>query len=164
MLRDPKFWLTDPKFCGESILNSVPGSGSGTDSKNVPVFQERKGNFIFGFPVPETPSTYFLVPTGIFGRIYWTEQYFGPETELRFELPAKLDIFFDLSFELLNTLWDQCISEILKIRINDSIDSPCVNTRSRIQIEPENTCTVFVLYSPEGGVGGDDAYKKSVTR
>ena len=29
-------------------------------------------------PYPNPHSTHFLVPTGIFGRIYRTEQYFGP--------------------------------------------------------------------------------------
>ena len=29
-------------------------------------------------PYPKPHSTHFLVPTGIFGRIYRTEQYFGP--------------------------------------------------------------------------------------
>ena len=31
-----------------------------------------KTNFIFGFPVPENPSTHFLVPVGIFG---WNKKY-----------------------------------------------------------------------------------------
>ena len=90
MLRDPKFWPTDPKLCVEFEF----GVRSGFRSRRV----ELKGSVVLGSegdislfqgarwkltscsdsPYPKPHSTHFLVPTGIFGRIYRTEQYFGP--------------------------------------------------------------------------------------
>ena len=89
-LGPPSFDLPTPNFVGEfeSELRSgfrarngeLKGSGvSGTEGDNSPFRGARQKITSYSdSPYPKPPSTYFLVPTGIFGRIYRTEQYFGP--------------------------------------------------------------------------------------
>ena len=90
MPRDPKCLPADPKFCGEfeSELRSgfrarngeLKGSGvTGMDGDKSPFRGARpKLTSYSDSPYPKPHSTHFLKPTGIFGRIYRTEQYFGP--------------------------------------------------------------------------------------
>ena len=85
MPRDPSFDIPTPNFAGSSNLSSVPGSGPGTESSKVPVFQERKAITLCSgvldqnelpIRIPRTRSPtppHFLVPRGIFGPIYQTE-------------------------------------------------------------------------------------------
>ena len=40
--RNMKIWPTNPKFCGDSNLDSVRGPGHVTENSEVPVFQDRK--------------------------------------------------------------------------------------------------------------------------
>ena len=52
---------------------------SGSEGENSPLRDARpKLTSHSDSPYRKPPSTHFLVPTGIFGRIYRTEQYFGP--------------------------------------------------------------------------------------
>ena len=83
MPRDPKFWPTDPEFRGEfesELRNEeLKGSGvSGSEGDNSP-FRGATPKLASNSdsPNPKPHSTHFLVPTGIFGPIYRTEQYFG---------------------------------------------------------------------------------------
>ena len=90
MLRDPMFRLADPKFCGkfESELRSgfrarngeLKGSGVlGMEGDNSPFRGARPKLISYSnSPYPNPHSTQFLVPAGIFGRIFRTEQYSGP--------------------------------------------------------------------------------------
>ena len=61
-----------------SVITSIWGDAAGSFRISVSFRIQTKFNFIFGFPYPKPHSTHFLVPTGIFGRMYRTEQYFGP--------------------------------------------------------------------------------------
>ena len=66
----PSFDLPTPYFAGISNLNSVPGC-------------KTKTNFIFGFPVPETPLHTFLGPHGNFWADLPNRTGFRPEQQPR---------------------------------------------------------------------------------
>ena len=93
MLRGPKFWPTDPKFCGEfeSEVRSgfwarnreIKDSGVlGSEGDNSPFRSARpKLTSYSDFPYPKPRSTRFLVPT-----LFWMEWVPGriyPEIKVR---------------------------------------------------------------------------------
>ena len=79
MPRDPKFWPTDPKFCGKfesehrsgfQVRNGeLKGSGvSGSEGDNSPFRGARPKLISYSdSPYPKPYSTHFLVPTGFSG-------------------------------------------------------------------------------------------------
>ena len=89
MLRDTKFYLTNPNFCGkfESELCSgfrtqnrkLKGSGvSGSDCDNSPFRGARPKLTLYSdSPIPRPHSTHFFVPTGFFGSSYRAEPVSG---------------------------------------------------------------------------------------
>ena len=95
MPRAPKFWPTNPKFCGEfeyelrsgfrSRNGELKGSGvSGTEGDNSPFRGARtKLTSYFGFPVPETPLHTFLGTRGYFWAGLPNRTGFQPEQQLR---------------------------------------------------------------------------------
>ena len=89
--RHPNFWPDDPKLCGEfeSELRSgfrarngeLKGSGvSGSEGDNSPFRGARPKLTSYSDSLyPKPHSTNFLVPACLFGPIYRTKQYFGPD-------------------------------------------------------------------------------------
>ena len=103
----PKFWPTNPKFSGnfESEVRSgfrarngeLKGSGvAKSEGDNSPFRGARLKNFIFGFPVPETPLHTFFATHRYFLADLPNRTVFRPGPVLLFrpetEFPAEIGV------------------------------------------------------------------------